>query len=59
MIDFKVTKDIVAEGKTVIPAGSIAKGQISRVKKSGLLGSERQIEVVIRSVQLLMDLKFI
>ncbi|MDT3369140.1 hypothetical protein [Macellibacteroides fermentans] len=50
MIDFKVTKDVVAEGKTVIPAGSIAKGQISRVKKSGLLGSEGQIEVVIRSV---------
>ncbi len=47
MIYFKVTKDVVAEGKTVIPAGSIAKGQISRVKKSGLLGSEGQIDEYI------------
>lgn len=50
MIDFKVLKDVVVEGKTVIPAGSIAKGQVTRAKKSGLLGTEGELEVVVRSV---------
>lgn len=33
VIDFRVTNDIVVDGKTVIPAGSIAKAQVTRAKK--------------------------
>jgi len=50
-IDFRVLNDIVISKKIVIPQGSIAKGQVVRVKKNGLLGFEGQLEVTIRSVK--------
>lgn len=50
MIDFRVVQDITVDGKTVIPAGSIAKGQVSRIKKNGLLGAAGELEIIIRSV---------
>ena len=51
MVDFRVTSDIVVDGKVVIAAGSIAQGQITRVEKSGLLGSAGELEVTVRSVK--------
>ena len=39
VIDFRVTNDIVVDGKTVIPAGSIAKAQVTRAKKNGIFGA--------------------
>ncbi len=51
LIDFKVLQDVVVEQKTVIPAGSIAKGQVNRVKKSSLLGLPGEMEVIIRSIK--------
>ena len=35
-IDFRVTRDIEVDGETVIPAGAIAKGQVTRSDKAGL-----------------------
>lgn len=51
MVDFRVLGDIKADGKTVIAAGSIAQGQITRAKENGLLGSKGELEVNIRSVK--------
>ena len=43
--------DVKVDGKTVIPAGSIVQGQIVRAKKSGLLGSEGELEISVKSVK--------
>lgn len=51
MVDFRVMSDVKVDGKTVIPAGSIAQGQIVRAKKSGLLGSEGELEISVKSVK--------
>ena len=51
MVDFRVMSDVKVGGKTVIPAGSIAQGQIVRAKKSGLLGSEGELEISVKSVK--------
>lgn len=50
VIDFRVTNDIVVNGKTVIPAGSIAKAQVTRAKKNGIFGQNGEIQVNINSV---------
>jgi len=49
-IDFRVTHDVIAEGKVVIPAGSIAKGQVVRSDYARGLGKPGFVEVEIRSV---------
>lgn len=49
-IDLRVTRDVKAEGKTVIPAGSIAKGQITRSEKAKALGKAGFLEIQIKSV---------
>lgn len=51
MVDFRVLNDIKVNGKTVIAVGSIAQGQITRAKKSGLMGSEGELTVAIKSVK--------
>lgn len=51
MVDFRVLNDIKVNGKTVIAVGSIAQGQITRAKKRGLMGSEGELTVTIRSVK--------
>lgn len=50
VIDFRVTRDVVADGNVVIPAGSIAKGQVVRSEKAKGLGKPGIIEVQIKSV---------
>ena len=50
VIDFRVTRDIQADGVTVIPAGSIAKAQVVRAKKNGILGKEGELQLSINSV---------
>lgn len=50
MIDFRVINDVKVDGEVVIPAGSIAKGQIDKAKKNGLLGTPGEVSVVIKSV---------
>ncbi len=51
MVDFRVLEDIKVNGKTVISAGSIAKGQVTRAKKNGLLGFEGELTIDIKSVR--------
>ncbi|MDR1810590.1 MAG: hypothetical protein LBR34_09370 [Prevotella sp.] len=50
VIDFRVLNNVAVNGKTVIQAGSIAKGQITKIKKSGLFGQEGALEINVRSV---------
>lgn len=49
-IDFKVKYDVNAGDKVVIPAGTIAKGQITRSQFAKGLGKPGYIEVQINSV---------
>ena len=51
MVDFRVTGDVKVDGKTVVAAGSIAQGQIVRAKKNGLLGSEGELEIAVKSIK--------
>ena len=51
MVDFRVMSDVKVDGKTVIAAGSIAQGQIVRAKKSGLLGSEGELEISVKTIE--------
>ena len=49
-IDFRVTRDVTAEGKVVIEAGSIAKGQVVRAKAPKGLGKPGFVEIKVTSV---------
>lgn len=51
MIDFRVVADVMADGVVVIPAGSIAKGQVMRAEKAKGLGKAGFLEVHIKSVE--------
>ena len=49
-IDFRVRTDVRVDGKTVIAAGSMAKGQVMRAKKAKAIGNEGFVEIQIKSV---------
>lgn len=49
-IDFKVRNDVQVDGKTVIAAGSIAKGQVMRAQMAKGVGKQGFLEVQIKSV---------
>ncbi len=49
-VDFKVKSDIKVDDKVVIPAGSIAKGQVIRADKAKAVGKPGAITIEIRSV---------
>jgi len=49
-IDFRVTRDVMSEGKVAISAGSIAKGQVVRSQAPKGLGKQGFLEVKINSV---------
>ena len=50
-IDFRVKFDVKVGDKTVVAAGSIAKGQVMRAQKAKGVGKEGFVEVQIKSVQ--------
>lgn len=51
LIDFRVTSDVLSEnGEVVIPAGSLAKGQVMRVERAKGVGKAGFLEVQIKSV---------
>lgn len=50
VIDFKVVSDVIAEGKVVIPAGTIAKGQVSNVSKASALGKGGELSVSVSTI---------
>ena len=49
-IDFLVKNDVKVDDKTVIPAGTIAKGQVIRAQKAKILGKPGFVEIEIKSV---------
>lgn len=49
-IDFRVRSDIRVGDRVVVPAGSIAKGLVTRAERSKGLGKEGYVEVQIKSV---------
>jgi len=51
VIDFRVKYDIKSDDQVIIPAGTIAKGQVMRAQKAKGLGKEGFVEIQIKSVQ--------
>ncbi len=51
MVDLRVVADIKVDGKVVVAAGSMAKGQVVRSEKSRALGRQGRIEIQIKSVK--------
>lgn len=49
-VDFRVRYDVKVGDAVVIPAGSLAKGQITRAQKAKGIGKEGYVEVQIKSV---------
>jgi hypothetical protein len=49
-IDFRVKSDVKVDGKTVVAAGSIAKGQVMRAQKAKGLGKQGFVDIQIKSV---------
>jgi len=50
VVDFTVTSDVKADGVVVIPAGTMAKGQIMSSSRNGLLGRPGEVTVQVKSV---------
>lgn len=50
IINFRCTRDIKVGKDLVIRAGEIAKGQVTRVKKNGILGKAGEIEIKVNSI---------
>ena len=50
-INFKVDEDVKINGKVVIAAGTMAKGEISNAKKSGRMGKGGQLSIRILSTE--------
>ncbi len=51
-LNFRVAKDVIADGFTVIPAGSIARGRVTGVKPKRMLGIGGKVSVTLDSLQL-------
>lgn len=49
-IDFRVTKDVVVNKVTVIPAGTIAKGTVYEAKRSSWWGTKGRLGIKVRSI---------
>jgi hypothetical protein len=49
-IDFRLLSNIVVDGNVVIRGGSIARGQVQRVRKNKLFGQPGKLEIVVRSI---------
>ncbi len=50
LIDFKVKYDVKVDSKTVIKAGTIAKGQVTRSQKAKGLGKAGHLEIQVSNV---------
>ncbi len=49
-VDFKVVSDVIVDGTVVIPAGTIAKGQVSNVSKASALGKGGELSIGINTI---------
>ena len=43
--------DIKVNGKTVVAAGSVAQGQVTKAKKNGLFGTAGELSITVKSVR--------
>ena len=50
IVNFKVLHDVKVAGVVVVPAGSIAKGQIVSESKNGLFGAPGELSLAVKSV---------
>lgn len=50
LVDLQVVSNVVVDGEVVIPAGTIAKGQVSKAIKSSALGKGGELTIIINSI---------
>lgn len=50
-VDFRVARDVIVDGHTVIAAGTLAQGQVLYARKARWLGREGRLEIQLKSVQ--------
>lgn len=50
IVNFKVLHDVKVSGVVVVPAGSIAKGQVVSVSKNGFFGCPGELALSVKSV---------
>jgi hypothetical protein len=51
-VKFEVAEDVWVKDRLVIPKGAPAKGQITKVRKSGMLGRKGKLEIALKEVTL-------
>ena len=51
-VDFRVTQDIMVDGKCVIPRGYLVKGKVTEARKSSLAGTKGRLAINISSMNL-------
>lgn len=51
-VDFKVSRDVNVDGKTVIPAGTLAKGTVYEAKRSTAFGTRGRLGIKLRYLTL-------
>ena len=47
-VDFKVSRDVTVDEKTVIPAGTLAKGTVYEAKRSTAFGTRGRLGIKLR-----------
>ena len=51
-VDFKVSRDVTVDGKTDIPAGTVAKGTVYEAKRSTAFGTRGRLGIKLRYLTL-------
>ena len=51
-VDFKVSREVTVDGKTVIPAGTLAKGTVYEAKRSTAFGTRGRLGIKLRYLTL-------
>ena len=51
-VDFKVSRDVTVDGKTGIPAGTVAKGTVYEAKRSTAFGTRGRLGIKLRYLTL-------
>lgn len=51
-VKFKVTSNVMSDGKVIIPAGTMADGVVTEAKKSSLAGTKGRLSIDLKSLTL-------
>ena len=51
LVDLMVIREVKVDGKTVIEAGTMARGEVSAVEKKGAIGKPGTVSIAVNSVQ--------